>query len=182
MLVLSQLSLKKIQQDLPCKSRLPLSARSFTSLRNAFLSAPLLRSFNPFRPIHLITDASDFAGSTSPPTFINTTTTAFTTLSPSSPAKAPTSPAEKNYTAYDKEMLAIVEGLRQFRHWCHGCASQRTILTNHRNLVYFQQAQSLRDRQARWQEQLAEFEFLIEHIAGKKDPADPPSRRSDYGA
>ncbi|KAE8209724.1 hypothetical protein CF327_g6321, partial [Tilletia walkeri] len=91
-------------------------------------------------------------------------------------------PAEKNYTAYDKEMLAIVEGLRQFRHRCHGCASPLTILTDHRNLVYFQQAQRLNDRQARWQEQLAEFDFVIEHLAGNKNPADPPSRRPDYGA
>ncbi|KAE8269715.1 hypothetical protein A4X09_0g2624 [Tilletia walkeri] len=151
--------------------------RSFTSLRNAFLSAPLLRSFDPSRPIQLITDASDFAlaanlhqpdddGVYHPVAFFS----------------RQLAPAEKNYTAYDKEMLAIVEGLRQFRHRCHGCASPLTILTDHRNLVYFQQAQRLNDRQARWQEQLAEFDFVIEHLAGNKNPADPPSRRPDYGA
>ncbi|CAD6939353.1 unnamed protein product [Tilletia controversa] len=150
---------------------------SFTSLRNALLSAPLLRSFDPTRPIQLITDASDFALAANlhqpddddvqhPVAFFS----------------RQLAPAEKNYTAYDKEMLAIVEGLRQFRHWCHGCASQLTILTDHRNLVYFQQAQRLNDRQARWQEQLAEFHFVIEHLAGAKNPADPPSRRPDYGA
>ncbi|CAD6906184.1 unnamed protein product [Tilletia laevis] len=148
---------------------------SFTSLRNALLSAPLLRSFDPTRPIQLITDASDFALAANlhqpddddvqhPVAFFS----------------RQLAPAEKNYTAYDKEMLAIVEGLRQFQHWCHGCASQLTILTDHRNLVYFQQAQRLNDRQARWQEQLAEFHFVIEHLAGAKNPADPPSRRPDY--
>ncbi|KAE8218058.1 hypothetical protein CF319_g7988 [Tilletia indica] len=151
--------------------------QSFCSLRDAFLSAPLLRSFDPSSPIQLITDASDFALAAN----LHQPDTAGI-FYPVAFFSRQLAPAEKNYTAYDKEMLAIVEGLKQFRHWCHGCASQLSILTDHRNLVYFQQAQRLNDRQARWQEQLAEFDFVIEHLAGNKNPADPPSRRPDYGA
>ncbi|KAE8244356.1 hypothetical protein A4X13_0g6653 [Tilletia indica] len=151
--------------------------QSFCSLRDAFLSAPLLRSFDPSSPIQLITDASDFALAAN----LHQPDTAGI-FYPVAFFSRQLAPAEKNYTAYDKKMLAIVEGLKQFRHWCHGCASQLSILTDHRNLVYFQQAQRLNDRQARWQEQLAEFDFVIEHLAGNKNPADPPSRRPDYGA
>jgi hypothetical protein len=35
-------------------------------------------------------------------------------------------------------------------------------------------------RQARWAEILSSYDFLIEHLQGKKNPADGPSRRPDY--
>jgi hypothetical protein len=40
----------------------------------------------------------------------------------------------------------------------------------------------LNGRQARWATFLAPFDFYIEHRAGKKNPADAPSRRPDYAA
>jgi hypothetical protein len=38
----------------------------------------------------------------------------------------------------------------------------------------------LNGRQARWATFLASFDFVIEHRAGKTNPADAPSRRPDY--
>jgi len=35
-------------------------------------------------------------------------------------------------------------------------------------------------RQARWAEILSSYDFVIEHLEGKKNPADGPSRRPDY--
>jgi len=35
-------------------------------------------------------------------------------------------------------------------------------------------------RQARWAEILSSYDFVIKHLEGKKNPADGPSRRSDY--
>jgi hypothetical protein len=35
-------------------------------------------------------------------------------------------------------------------------------------------------RQARWGEVLSPYDFVIEHLEGKKHPADGPSRRPDY--
>jgi len=38
----------------------------------------------------------------------------------------------------------------------------------------------LSQRQARWAEILSSYDFVIEHLEGKKNPADGPSRRPDY--
>jgi hypothetical protein len=38
----------------------------------------------------------------------------------------------------------------------------------------------LNRRQARWATFLASFDFVIEHRASKRNPADAPSRRPDY--
>jgi len=38
----------------------------------------------------------------------------------------------------------------------------------------------LSQRQARWAEILSSYDFVIEHLEGKKNPADVPSRRPDY--
>ncbi|KAE8264221.1 hypothetical protein A4X09_0g7025 [Tilletia walkeri] len=117
--------------------------------------------------------------SPSPPTCINPTTTTSTTLSPSSPANSPrprriTPPTTKRCSRSSKACVSSGIGVT--------AAPANSILTDHRNLVYFQQAQRLNDRQARWQKQLAEFDFVIEHLAGNKTPADPHSRRPDHGA
>jgi hypothetical protein len=48
------------------------------------------------------------------------------------------------------------------------------------NLEYFQTSKVLSRRQARWAEILSSFDFIIQHLEGKMNPADRPSRRPDY--
>ena len=54
------------------------------------------------------------------------------------------------------------------------------VLTDYANLRYFMTTKTLSPRQARWSQYLAAFDFVIEYRAGKKNPADMPSRRPDY--
>ena len=46
-------------------------------------------------------------------------------------------PAEQNYEIYDKEMLAIVESLKHYRHLFEGLGQQITIYSDHHNLLWF---------------------------------------------
>lgn len=54
------------------------------------------------------------------------------------------------------------------------------VLSDHANLRYFMNAQTLTPRQARWASFLSEFHFDILHTPGKDNPDDPASRRPDY--
>ena len=58
--------------------------------------------------------------------------------------------AERNYEIYDKEMLAVIRGLEDWRHYLEGLPELFTIVTDHRNLEYWRTAQNLTQRQARW--------------------------------
>ena len=60
------------------------------------------------------------------------------------------SPAEHNYTIYDKELLSVIHGLEEWRHILEGTKHMVEILNNHQNLTYFQMAQMLNHCQARW--------------------------------
>ena len=89
-------------------------------------------------------------------------------------------PAEMNYDTHDLELLAIVRVFKRWRHYLEGSAHPIRVLTDHANLRYFFTTKDLNRRQARWAEQLAAFDFYIEYRAGKRNPADGPSRRPDY--
>ena len=92
------------------------------------------------------------------------------------------SPAERNYMTYDREFLAIILCLREWRHFLIGSPHQTVIFTDHRNLTYFQQPQRLTRRQARWVAELMEYDVKLKHKAGRQMIiADALSRRSDYG-
>ena len=54
------------------------------------------------------------------------------------------------------------------------------VLTDHNNLVAFQNVKSLNGRQARWAITLSGYDFTITHQPGKRNPADAPSRRPNY--
>ncbi len=54
--------------------------------------------------------------------------------------------AERHYTIHDKELLAIIEAFRVWRHLLMGSGLTTTILTDHRNLLYFQQRRVLSQR------------------------------------
>jgi hypothetical protein len=90
------------------------------------------------------------------------------------------SPAEQNYDTYVRELSAIVETLRQWRHYLEGANHKILIQCDHKNLEYFQTSKVLSRRQARWAEILSSYDFVIQHLEGKKNPADGPSRRPDY--
>ena len=93
------------------------------------------------------------------------------------------SPVEQNYEIHDKEMLAIVQALEEWRHFLEGAKHQFEIWTDHKNLEYFMTAKKLNCRQARWSLLLARFDFLLHHRPRKTmGKSDALSRRSDHGS
>ena len=47
---------------------------------------------------------------------------------------------ERNYKIHDKEMLAIIRGLENWRHLLEGTQFKFEIWTDHKNLEYFMKA------------------------------------------
>ncbi|UTT88798.1 hypothetical protein NDA17_002362 [Ustilago hordei] len=114
------------------KFELPEEAQqAFHKLIQAFTSAGVLQHFDYHLPTRLETDASDFAiagvlkqeheGRWHPVAFYS----------------RKMSSAEKNYEIHDKELLAVVACLTQWRHMLAGLPSQLVILTDHEALKYF---------------------------------------------
>lgn len=151
------------------------AGESFRLLKAAFVSAPLLRHFDPARPIKVETDASVFAlgaillqpgddGRFHPVAFCS----------------RKMEDAETRYETYDQELLGIVYAFKQWRHFLEGASHPIEVLTDHNNLTRLKSVAKLVPRQARWMSYLSSFDFTISHQAGKRNPADAPSRRSDY--
>jgi hypothetical protein len=76
-------------------------------------------------------------------------------------------PAERNYNAYNKEMLGLIYGLKMGRKFFLGTQEPVWIQTNHKNLQYFHEPQKLTKRQARWVTMIQDYNFILEYIPGK---------------
>ena len=147
---------------------------TFTQLKEAFTSAPILAHIDPEKPFTIEADASDFAlgsilsqpgkdGQSHPVAFHSRK---FTT-------------AEINYEVHDKELLVVVDSFEQWRHFLEGSPHQIIIYSDHKNLTYFQTARVLNRRQARWAQFLTRFDFKIVFRPGKQQgKPDALSRRS----
>jgi len=59
------------------------------------------------------------------------------------------SAAEMNYNVHDKELLAIYEAFCKWKHYLEGTSILVEVLTDHKNLTYFQESKSLSRHQAR---------------------------------
>lgn len=68
-----------------------------------------------------------------------------------------------NYATPDKEMLAIVQTLKKFKHFLQGTKFPVIVKSDHRNLRNFMTTKDLNARQARWAEELSAYDFRIEH-------------------
>ena len=55
-----------------------------------------------------------------------------------------------NYEIHNKEMLAIIRALQEWRHFIEGADHPCEIWTDHKNLEYFMMAKQLNCRQACW--------------------------------
>ena len=148
---------------------------AFAQLKRAFTTAPILQHFDPEKPIVLQTDASGFAIAG-----IINQHDAHGQLRPCAYFSRKCLPAEQNYDTYDRELLAIVDSMRHWRHYLEGARHRVLVKCDHKNLTYFQSTKTLSRRQARWAERLSAFDFDIDYLEGDKNPADGPSRRPDY--
>jgi hypothetical protein len=144
-------------------------------LKRAFTEAPILQHFDPEKPITLPTDASGFAIAC-----IHNQFDGFRVLRPTSFDSRKCTRAEQNYDTYDRELLAIVVAMKQWRHHLEGARYKILIQCDHKILEYFQTSKVLSRRQACGAEILSAYDFKIEHLEGTKNPADGPSRQPDY--
>src|SRR6204780_654758 len=135
---------------------------AFEALKVAFTSAPVLTHWIPNHPIIIETDASDYAlaailsihfedGEIHP--------VAFHSCSFNS--------TELNYDVHDKELIAIFEAFRIWRHYLDGSAAAIDVVTDHKNLEYFATTKILNRRQARWSEYLCQFNLIVRFRPGK---------------
>ena len=85
--------------------------------------------------------------------------------------------AETNYNIYEKEFLAVIKSIKNWRAHLIWTEKPFIIKMDHKNLTYWKEPKKLTGRTARWHKKLQNYNFKIVHIAGKHNgPADALSR------
>ena len=83
--------------------------------------------------------------------------------------------AEIRYSAYERELLGIVWAVGQWRHYLQG--RHFIVQTDHSSLRYLPNQASVHRRIWKWIGILQSYDITIQHIPGKKNPADPLTRQ-----
>ena len=150
--------------------------KAFEDLKKAFTSLPVLIMPDTTKSFRIEADASNFAtgavlsqlgddGHRHPCAFLSQSFTE----------------AERNYEIYDKELLAIIRALEEWRHYLEGAPHPVEVWTDHKNLGYFREAHKLNRRQARWSLYLTRFNLELSHKPGTTMTIpDTLSRRPDH--
>lgn len=135
---------------------------SFEHLKELLINAPVLAAFDPERETRLQPDSSGYSigGELSQLTDDNR-------WRPVAFFSKRCLPAEVNYPIHDKELLAIVRCLEEWRSMLLS-VKNFTVLSDHKNLEYFMKKQYLTERQMRWALELSRFQFRIVHQPGVK--------------
>src|SRR5258705_1471349 len=153
-----------------------LAQKAFQNLKDRFRDNLILEQPDTNKPFRLECDASKFAmGAVLSQRGLDGLWHMVASMSRSF------NPAERNYDIYDRELLAIIKALKEWRHYLEGGLQPIEVLSDHKNLEIFRHAAKLSYRQARWAEFLTRFNFTIQHISGKKaGKPDALSRRPDH--
>jgi len=130
--------------------------KAFNTLKQAFTSAPILTHWVPDTQLVVETNASDYAL-----TAILSIMTKDNEIHPVAFHSRTFSAPELNYDIHDKELLAIFEAFKMWRHYLEGSASPIDVVMDHKNLEYFSTTKVLMCQQARWSEYLSQFNLVI---------------------
>lgn len=76
---------------------------------------------------------------------------------------------EKRYSTTEKELLAILHAVKNWRHYLFG--NQIIVKTDHHALTFLNKGTGLNARMVRWAIALGEFDLQIEYIKGKENIA-----------
>ena len=149
--------------------------KSFLSIKQSLMEAPILAIADQDKPFHVVCDASDFAiGS------------ALMQVDDDGAERVigyqsrQLKPAERNYPVHDKELLAMKYALAKFRIYLLG-DRPFTVFTDHASLRTAVNSPHLSQRMARWLSFFAEYNFSVEYKPGRLNVvADALSRRPDH--
>ena len=119
--------------------------KAFESLIHKLTHPPILAHYDPKKAVIIETDASKYvtAGIIS-----QIGNDGF--LRPIAFRSKSMSKCECNYDGHDKELLAIIPALEDWRRYIKGSRQRAKILTEYKNLVPFMTKQKLNKRQVRW--------------------------------
>lgn len=134
---------------------------AFQHLKQLFVSAPILVQFDPDKETVVEADSSGWATGG-----VLSQVDDSGSLRPCAYFSRKNSPTECNYEIHDKELLAIINCLRE---WESELSSVRhfTIITDHKNLRYFTQLRRLNERQMRWADTLSRHSYTLQYRPGK---------------
>jgi RNase H-like domain found in reverse transcriptase len=160
---LTQLTQKNIPWNFDKSCKL-----AFLTLKQAFISAPVLTHYKPGCLLVIETDTSNYAlaailsqvesnGEIHPVTYLSRTF----------------SDTELNYDTHDKELMAIYEAFKAWQHYLKGTKVPIDVITDYKNLEYFCTTCILSRRQAWWSTFLSGFNMVIRfrpgHLRTKPD-------------
>jgi transposase InsO family protein len=149
--------------------------KAFEDLKARLISAPILAHPEPSQQYILNTDASGFAIAG-----VLSQQQTDGTVRPVAYYSYKMGPAERNYTVPEQELLAIVKATQHWRCYLEGNPHPVKIFTDHRGLQWLNTKAELNGRQARWVEDLSDFDFQVIYIPGPQNAAaDALSRRAD---
>ncbi|XP_076301613.1 uncharacterized protein LOC143219562 [Lasioglossum baleicum] len=142
---------------------------SFKQLREELCREPILQYPDFSKPFVITTDASEYAvGAVLSQGEIGNDL-------PIAYASRSLNKAERNYSATEKECLAMVYAVKYFRPYVYG--TKFTLVTDHRPLVWLHSVKDPTSRLMKWKLRLLEYDYQVVHKSGKTNKnADALSR------
>lgn len=142
--------------------------KAFDNIQDLIMNKPNLKNLNQNLPLYLATDASKTAICGILMQKHNEK------FYPVEFYSKQLSPAETRYPSIRRELFAIYASTRHFYEQLYG--KKFTILTDAKPLTYHLQLDKQPDIVARWLLYMQQFDYIVEHIPGIKNPADFLSR------
>jgi hypothetical protein len=136
---------------------------AFQDLRACIMSSPILILANETKPFRVEADSLDVATGA----VLSQQSDTDNKWHPVAFFSKSLSAVQCNYDIHDKEMLAIICALEEWRHFLEGTVHKMEIWTDHKNLEYFRTTKKLTCRQARWSLYLSCFDFELHHRPGQ---------------
>ncbi|KAI0991774.1 hypothetical protein K3495_g16413, partial [Podosphaera aphanis] len=147
--------------------------KAFELLKELFITAPVLALYDPENHTVVEADCSGYVMGACLSQYDRNKV-----LRPVAYFSKKLSPAESNYEIHDKELLAVVSALEEWRGELMGLKHPFLVLSDHKNLEYFMTSRKLSERQVRWSYTLSQFDFKLKFRAGKNSARpDALSRR-----
>ena len=147
--------------------------KAFDELKTRMCNQPILMNPDPSKMFYLQTDASSIGAGA----VLTQEVEGSKKCKPVAYFSCTFSPAEANYDIYEKEFLAVIKAIENWRAHLIWMEKPFIIETDHKNLTYWKEPKKLTGRMARWHEKLQDYNFKIVHIARKSNgPADALSR------